>query len=169
MRAMSEVRRRVAAVLWLAGLSFLAFAVAPAQAEPWPQRPVKFILPLGPGAGVDVTARLIADRLTKRWDQPVVVENRPGGDGMVAITAFISAHDDHTLLFSPAGSFTAHPYLHEKMPYNPGELAPIARVTNTLVAFGVPEFAQARNARRLDCSCAGEARRAQLGIRDRHQ
>ncbi len=138
MRAVNEVRRLVAAVLWLTGLFFLAFAMAPAQAEPWPQRPVKFILPLGPGAGVDVTARLIADRLAKRWDQPVVVENRPGGDGMVAITAFISAHDDHTLLFSPAGSFAAHPYLHEKMPYDPAELAPIARVTNTLVAFAVP-------------------------------
>jgi tripartite-type tricarboxylate transporter receptor subunit TctC len=116
-----------------------AGAVSPSQAEPWPQRPVKFILPLGPGAGVDVTARLVADRLAKRWDQPVVVENRPGGDGMVAITAFIGAHDNHTLLFSPAGSFTAHPYLHEKLPYDPRELAPIARVTNTLVAFGVPE------------------------------
>jgi tripartite-type tricarboxylate transporter receptor subunit TctC len=102
---------------------------SPSQAEPWPQRPVKFILPLGPGAGVDVTARLVADRLAKRWDQPVVVENRPGGDGMVAITAFIGAHDNHTLLFSPAGSFTAHPYLHEKLPYDPRELAPIARVT----------------------------------------
>jgi len=113
MRAIKKTRRTAVAILWLAGLSFLALAVA--QAEPWPQRPVKFILPLGPGAGVDVTARLIADRLTKRWDQPVVVENRPGGDAVVAITAFISAQDDHTLLFSPAGSFTAHPYLHEKM------------------------------------------------------
>jgi tripartite-type tricarboxylate transporter receptor subunit TctC len=120
-------------------VSVFAGAVSPSQAEPWPQRPVKFILPLGPGAGVDVTARLVADRLAKRWDQPVVVENRPGGDGMVAITAFIGAHDNHTLLFSPAGSFTAHPYLHEKLPYDPRELAPIARVTNTLVAFGVPE------------------------------
>ncbi len=139
MRALKKARRMAVAILWLAGLSYLALVVAPAQAEPWPQRPVKFILPLGPGAGVDVTARLIADRLTKRWDQPVVVENRPGGDGVVAITAFISAQDDHTLLFSPAGSFTAHPYLHEKMSYDPRELAPIARVTNTLVAFGVPE------------------------------
>ncbi|MGZ8310216.1 MAG: Bug family tripartite tricarboxylate transporter substrate binding protein, partial [Rhodoplanes sp.] len=105
----------------------------------WPQRPVKFILPLGPGAGVVVTARLVSDRLAKRWDQPVVVENRPGGDGMVAITAFIGAHDNHTLLFSPAGSVTAHPCLHEKLPYDPRELAPIARATNTLVACGVPE------------------------------
>jgi tripartite-type tricarboxylate transporter receptor subunit TctC len=119
-----------------------AFAVSPSLADAWPQRTVKFILPLGPGAGVDVTARMVSDRLAKRWDQPVVVENRPGGDGMVAITSFISARDDHTLLFAPAGSFTAHPYLHDKVPYDPRDLSPIARVSNTLVAIGVP---QARN------------------------
>lgn len=139
MSTMKDIGRAAASLLLSACLSAFACAASPSQAEPWPQRPVKFILPLGPGAGVDVTARLVADRLAKRWDQPVVVENRPGGDGMVAITAFIGAHDNHTLLFSPAGSFTAHPYLHEKLPYDPRELAPIARVTNTLVAFGVPE------------------------------
>lgn len=119
-------------------LSAVALSASPSQAQQWPQRTVKFLLPLGPGAGVDVTARLFADRLSKRWNQPVVVENRPGGDGMVAITAFISAHDDHTLLFSPSGSFTAHPYLHDKVPYDPRDISPIARVSNTMVAFGVP-------------------------------
>jgi tripartite-type tricarboxylate transporter receptor subunit TctC len=68
----------------------------------------------------------------------VVVENRPGGDGMVAITAFIGARDDHTLFFAPASSFTAHPFLHAKLSYDQRDLAPVARVTNTLVAFAVP-------------------------------
>ena len=54
---------------------------------------------LGPGSGADIGARLFADRLSQRWGQPVVVENRPGGDGIVAITAFIGAKDDHTLLY----------------------------------------------------------------------
>src|SRR5712692_6047181 len=64
----------------------------------WPQRPVRFVLPLGPGAGVDITARLVADRLSARWGgQSVVVENKPGGDGVVALTSFIGAKDDHTL------------------------------------------------------------------------
>lgn len=127
------------AVLCSAVLSAFALSLSPSPAVAWPDRPVKFIVPLGPGAGVDITARLVADRLSRKWDQPVVVENRPGGDGMVAITAFIAAGDDHTLLFAPAGSFTAHPYLHQKVPYDARDLAPIARVTNTLVAFGVPE------------------------------
>ena len=110
----------------------------PAAALDWPTRPVKFILTLGPGSGSDIEARLFADRLSKRWGQPVVVENRPGGDGIVAINAFVSAHDDHQLLFAPTSSFTAHPYLHDHLPYKPSDLVPIARVSNTIVAISVP-------------------------------
>ena len=58
-----------------------------------------------------------------------MVENRPGGDGMVAITAFLGAHDDHVLLVSPVSSFTAHPYFHDKLPYDPKDLIPIARIS----------------------------------------
>ncbi|MGP0093934.1 MAG: Bug family tripartite tricarboxylate transporter substrate binding protein [Xanthobacteraceae bacterium] len=108
------------------------------MAQTWPQRPVKFIVPLGPGSGVDIGARLFADRLGARWGQPVVVENRPGGDGIVAINAFVSAHDDHTLLCSPTSSFTAHPYLHDNLPYKPGDLLPVARISNTLIVVAVP-------------------------------
>src|SRR5262245_3669818 len=103
-----------------------------AQAQSWPQRPVRFIVSLGPGSGADVGARLLADRLSTKWKQPVVVENRPGGDAVVAINAFIGAKDDHTLLYSPTSSFTAHPFQMAKMPYDPAELTPIARVSNTV-------------------------------------
>jgi tripartite-type tricarboxylate transporter receptor subunit TctC len=111
---------------------------AQAQAQAWPTRTVRFILTLGPGSGADIGARLIAEKLTARWGQPVVVENRPGGDGFVAIAAFTGARDDHTLLFGPASSFTAHPYLHDKLPYDPRDLAPVARVSATLITIGVP-------------------------------
>jgi tripartite-type tricarboxylate transporter receptor subunit TctC len=134
MRTIKTLARVGAAVI----LSVLALATAPAQAQQWPQRTVKFIIPLGPGSGVDITARMVADRLSKIWNQSVVVENRPGGDGMVAITAFLGARDDHVLFFSPSGSFTSHPYLHDKLPYDPRDLSPVARVSSTLVAFGVP-------------------------------
>ena len=92
---------------------------------------------LGPGSGADIAARLIADKLTAKWKQPVVVENRPGGDAVIAINAFIGAKDDHTLLYTPTSSFTAHPFLMAKMPYDPDELGPIARVSNTLVGLVV--------------------------------
>jgi tripartite-type tricarboxylate transporter receptor subunit TctC len=108
------------------------------HAEAWPQRPVKFIVPFGPGSGADLGARLVADRLPARWGKPVVIENRPGADGLVAIQAFVAANDDHTLLFAASGSFTVHPYQYEKLPYTPADLVPIARVSNTILATGVP-------------------------------
>jgi tripartite-type tricarboxylate transporter receptor subunit TctC len=117
---------------------FMTRAQPAAPTQPWPQRPVRFILPLGAGSGSDIGARLFAERLTARWGQPVVIENRPGGDAFVAITSFIGAHDDHTLLFAPTSTFTAHAILHSKLPYDPRDLAPIARITNTLIALSVP-------------------------------
>jgi tripartite-type tricarboxylate transporter receptor subunit TctC len=68
----------------------------------------------------------------------VVVENRPGGDGIIAITTFVNAHDDHILLFSPSGTFTVHPFMHDKLPYDAGDLVPIARVSNTVLGIAVP-------------------------------
>ena len=111
---------------------------ATALAQNWPQRPVRFVLPLGAASGTDIGARLLADRLAPRWGQPVVIENRPGGDGIVAISAFLAARDDHVLLFSPSSSFTAHPYLHDNLPYKPSDLAPIARFSNTIISIAVP-------------------------------
>jgi tripartite-type tricarboxylate transporter receptor subunit TctC len=127
-------------IMLLAGATVAAATQLCAQAiaPHWPQRTVRLILPLGPGAGSDIGARLFADKLTARWGQPVVIENRPGGDGFVAITAFLGAHDDHTLLFAPTSTFTAHTILHSKLPYSPRDLVPIARVTNTLISISVP-------------------------------
>ena len=119
-------------------LSALTLSGTVPSAQIWPQRIVKLIVPLGPASGADVTARLLADHLSRRWGQAVVVENRPGADGIVGLTAFLSGSDDHVLLFTPTGTFTAHPFLHEKLAYNPSQLVPIARVTNTLVAITVP-------------------------------
>jgi len=115
-----------------------ALGLRPAQAQSWPTRSVRFIVPLGPGSGVDIGARLIAEKLAAKWGKPVVVENKPGGDAIVAISAFTQANDDHILLMAPTSTFTAHPYLHEKLPYDVNDLVPIARVSNTIVAAGVP-------------------------------
>jgi tripartite-type tricarboxylate transporter receptor subunit TctC len=119
-------------------LAALSLHTVPAFAQTWPQRPVKFILPLGPGAGADISARLYADQLGKRWGRPVLVENRPGGDGVIAINAVLTARDDHTLLWGPASSFVGHPYTLDKIPYDPRELLPVARVSNTVVSLAVP-------------------------------
>ena len=116
----------------------LPWGSQPSAAQSWPTRPVRVLLPIGAGSGADIGARLIAEKLAVKWGQPVVVENRPGGDGFVAITSFISSHDDHMLFFAPAASFTAHPYLHDKLPYDARDLAPVARVSATLVSISAP-------------------------------
>jgi tripartite-type tricarboxylate transporter receptor subunit TctC len=136
---MNRTRAALAAVSAgvLFALASAALSTALAQTS-WPQRNVRFVVPLGPGSGADIGARLFADRLAARWGKAVVVENRPGGDGIVAITSFVSAHDDHTLLFTPASTFTAHPFLHDKLPYEQSDLLPIARVSNTLVVIVAP-------------------------------
>src|SRR5256885_12514842 len=129
-------RRRL--LIAFGALTALGIHSAQAQTQSWPTRSVRFLVPLGPGSGVDITARLIADKLAAKWGKPVVVENKPGGDAILAITAFTQANDDHTLLMAPTSTFTAHPFLHEKLPYEVKELVPIARVSNTVVAVGVP-------------------------------
>jgi tripartite-type tricarboxylate transporter receptor subunit TctC len=115
-----------------------AVTLPPATAQNWPQRTVRLILPLGAGSGVDLGSRLLADKLSPKWGQPVIIENRPGGDGVLALGVFAKAHDDHVLLASPTSSFTAHPFLYENLPYKPEDLNPIVRVSNTTVAISVP-------------------------------
>jgi tripartite-type tricarboxylate transporter receptor subunit TctC len=131
-----RLRYLFALALGLVAVSAVTFMVS-AETK-WPTRPVRFILTLGAGSGSDIGARLLADRLSQRWGQPVIVENRPGGDAIVAINAFVTAHDDHVLLFSPTSSFTAHVYLHDNLPYQPSDLVPITRVSNTIITISVP-------------------------------
>lgn len=111
---------------------------APLQAQSWPTRQVRFVIPFGPGAGADIGARLIQEALQKRWGQPVIIDNRPGGDSVVAIQDVLTTNDDHTFLWSPSGNFIAHPHLYTRMPYDPEALIPIAQYSQTILAIGVP-------------------------------
>src|SRR5262249_14518562 len=112
---------------------------ASAQAQTFPSRTVKFIVPFGPASGTDIVARLLSDRLATRWGKPVVVENRPGGDGFVAINAFTAANDDHTLLLVPVGTFAVHTYTHDKLSYDAErDLVPIANVSSIVLALSAP-------------------------------
>ena len=128
------VRRRH--LLQLAGAAVLAAASRTAGAPTYPSRAVRLIVPFGPSSGADIAARLFADRLAARWGKPVVVENRPGADGLLAIGAFKSADDDHTLLVMPVGTFTVHPYTHDKVPYDPErDLLPITSIAAVILAL----------------------------------
>src|SRR5437763_2943829 len=121
----------------IAGIA-LTISAIPLSAQEWPHKPVRFVLSLGPGSGADIGARLYADRLTKMWGHPVVVENKPGGDGVIAINTVIQAKDDHVLMWGPTANFVGHPYSLDQLPYDPKELVPVARVSGTVVTLGVP-------------------------------
>jgi tripartite-type tricarboxylate transporter receptor subunit TctC len=136
MRLLTPITRR-AFTIAAAGAAMAATGVA---AEPaYPSKTVRFILPFNPGSATDITARLFGDRLSARWGKPVVVENRPGADGIVSIQAFVAANDDHTLWFGPAGVFTVQPYEHDSLPYDQRrDLVPVVSVSDVLLAISTP-------------------------------
>ena len=110
-----------------------------AAAQTFPTRTVRFILPYGPASASDTTARLFADRLSRLWNKPVLVENRPGGDGLVSLDAFVQAHDDHVLWFGPAGAFNVLPYGHDTLPFDPKrDINPIVSVSQVVLAVSMP-------------------------------
>jgi tripartite-type tricarboxylate transporter receptor subunit TctC len=116
----------------------------------WPERPVKIIVTFPPGSANDSAARIFADALSKKWGKPVIVEDKPGAEGTIGVGAFVSSQDDHTLLYTVAGSVTVAPLLIDKLPYDVDrDLQPIAATTaivltlavsNDLVARSIPEL-----------------------------
>src|SRR5262245_10276775 len=120
------------------------------SAQAWPQRTVRFIIPLPPGSGTDLAARLLAERLTARWGQPVVVENRQGADGIPAVTAFLGARDNHTFLLSFAGVITFNHLLHERLPYDPAtDLVPIVPVVDNFLGVSATALLQVNSVSEL--------------------
>ncbi|MCC6210407.1 MAG: tripartite tricarboxylate transporter substrate binding protein [Burkholderiales bacterium] len=105
--------------LVLAGL-LLAAAPFPATAQSWPARPVRVVLSQPPGSSPDILARLIADRLSKLWDKPVVVENRPGGQNVVGALAVLKAPaDGYTFYHATAAALVINAYTFKALPYDP--------------------------------------------------
>ena len=132
MHRIRQCTRRLAA----AAVSALALTTTLSLSQPWPQRTVRLILPLGAGSMPDAAARLFAERLAGSWKQPVIVEDRPGAEGLIGVTAFINMRDDHAILFSISGPITTLPLVHEKPPYDPArDLVPIASVADSFVAI----------------------------------
>jgi len=116
-----------------------ATALSPALAEVWPERGVKIITSFPAGTGADLSARLYAERLALRWGKPVIVENKPGADGILAVTAVIGARDNHTLLYTNGGPVTTNGFNHDKLPYDPvRDLIPISSGADVSIAISIP-------------------------------
>ena len=101
-------------------ISALSFFASTAQAQSWPTRPVKFVVPYGPGIGIDIMARMIADRLSRRLGQPVIVDNQPGANSTIGTQNVARAEPDgYTLLFTGNSPLTSNIYLLKSLPYDP--------------------------------------------------
>jgi tripartite-type tricarboxylate transporter receptor subunit TctC len=130
-------------------LAALLPAAARAQAGPYPNRPIRLIVPFPPGGGVDLTARLLAEPLARDLGQPVVIENRGGAGGVIGVEAMArSPADGYTLSLTGAGTVTAGPHLR-RLPYDPAALRHVTRlvrmpfiiaVRNDLPAATLAEF-----------------------------
>ena len=100
-------------------LAFLLLFAASAQAQDYPSRPIRFIVPLTPGSGADIAGRIIAKHLSDVFKQPVLVENRPGAGGIIGTQAMMSAEADGYTLLIQSASHAANPAIYKSLPYDP--------------------------------------------------
>jgi tripartite-type tricarboxylate transporter receptor subunit TctC len=116
---------------WLGALLFASLPMA-AQGQQWPSRPLKLIVPQGPGAGTDVIARLIADNITQKLGQPVVVENLPAASGLLAHqTAARATPDGYTYLLATVSGLAINPVTVKTLPYDAvKDFMPVAMVVD---------------------------------------
>jgi tripartite-type tricarboxylate transporter receptor subunit TctC len=135
---------------------FLAAAAAgalarKAAAAPYPERVVKLVVPFAAGGPVDVMARLVAQQLSAKFGQSVIVEDRPGAGGTIASKQVASAAaDGYTLLFASAGSLAISPSLYKNLGYDPiAAFAPVALVANHPLAMVVHPSVPVRSVREL--------------------
>jgi len=120
---------KIALSIRIAALSLAAAGpiVTLAQdAKPWPQKPVRIVIPTAPGAPIDIIARLLQPKLQAQWGQPVVIENKPGAGGNIGMIDVARSSDDHTLLGGPTSMNTVNPHLYKKIGIDPiKDLVPV--------------------------------------------
>jgi tripartite-type tricarboxylate transporter receptor subunit TctC len=122
---------------WVVTLACCMASVASAD-EPYPERPIKIVVPVSAGGAPDVVARVVADRLAARFGQAVIVENKPGaGERIGAEYVFKAEPDGYTILAAPPGSLVISPFLHSKLAYQPAAFVPVTVLTTShLVLVG---------------------------------
>ncbi|MEG1769709.1 MAG: tripartite tricarboxylate transporter substrate binding protein, partial [Comamonas sp.] len=118
-----------------------------AMAEAWPEKPVRVVVPAPAGSSLDVIARTLGQRLSVRWKQPVVVENKPGAGGMIGMDAVAKARPDgYTLGVGFNGPIAFGPFMYKKMSYDPArDLLPVVLTTSQPNVLAVPANHPANN------------------------
>jgi tripartite-type tricarboxylate transporter receptor subunit TctC len=97
----------------------LSLSAAIANAQSYPNRTVKMIVPLTTGSGADIAGRVVAKSLTETWKQPVIIENRPGAGGLIGTGVVVNADPDGYTLLVQSASYAANPAIYKKLPYDP--------------------------------------------------
>jgi tripartite-type tricarboxylate transporter receptor subunit TctC len=135
----------------LLGLAMTACLGVTANAQNYPSKPIRILAPFPAGSGVDVVARTIATPLSAAWGQPVVVDNRPGANGLIACELVAHAvPDGYTLLLGNASTLAIAPSLYKQVPYNPvRDYAPITRIAASANILVVHPSVPARTVQQL--------------------
>jgi tripartite-type tricarboxylate transporter receptor subunit TctC len=120
-------------------VAFAGTFAQPVQAQEFPTKPVRIITPFPVGSGPEGVVRLVADKLSRAWGKPVIVENKPGGNGFIAIDAFKrGATDGHDLIQLDNVHLSAYPHLFKKLPYDPkADFEPLLPLFKTYFFFAV--------------------------------
>jgi tripartite-type tricarboxylate transporter receptor subunit TctC len=123
-----------AALLIVAPLSHAQGAAGNDPAPAFPSKPIRWIITVAPGGGADITTRTLGQKLTERWGQQVIVDNRPGGNGIVGMeTAARATPDGHTIVLGTIGPVAINPSMYQKLSYDPvKDFEPILRVVTAL-------------------------------------
>jgi tripartite-type tricarboxylate transporter receptor subunit TctC len=148
---MNLTRRSTLHRLAAAGLiAAVAWSVPAAAQDAWPAKPVRFIVPFAPGGSTDVIARMVGQKLSERWGQPVVIENRAGAGGNIGADVVAkSPGDGYTLLFA-SGSIAINPHIYKRMPFDTyKDLVPITNVASGPMLVVVPDRSPIKNIKEL--------------------
>jgi tripartite-type tricarboxylate transporter receptor subunit TctC len=136
---MAITRRTVVAA------ALMACALGRAHAQAFPQRPVRVVVPFGPGSSPDIIARLWGERLARAIGQPVVIENRAGASTILGAQAVATARaDGHTLLYTVNNTLSINPFVYTRLPYRREDFAPVFRVLSVPYVLVVPASAPHR-------------------------
>jgi len=131
---------------WLALASFCAGTCAPALAQEWPVHPIKIIVPYTPGTGQDIIARTVGQKLSERFGQAVVIDNRAGASGNIGMDAVAKAPPDGYTLLMTASTIVLNPLLYQNITWDPfRDFAPVANITTGYLALAVNPAVKASN------------------------
>src|SRR3954469_21360993 len=112
---------------FLAAVALAAFLATAVHAQEWPAKPVRIVVPFPAGGSADLMPRIVAEKLSEKWGQPVIVDNRPGAAGNIGADGVFRAEPDgYTLMSSPPPPLVINKLLYPKLSYDPDQFVPIS-------------------------------------------